>query len=403
MTDDFATADVVVNVVVVGVGVAQEMLQLNDDEEQVRMTLNAVDTSDSVGFGVGVDVDVNVASHRRRCRRGSSERLQTNVGVGVGVGVGVKSFRRKPVEIFVLALVLIHAGLLFQVGDALMQSHYVHWNTSNPIFRIDNTDHIIDVNRGNKPWEYDQVNIICPVYRPGTHQDDIETYVIYSVSKEEYDSCRITNPNPRVIAICNKPHELMLFTITFRSFTPTPGGLEFQPGEDYYFISTSAKGDLYRRVGGHCSSHHMKMAFKVANNQNDDRSTTSRPARPVVNIPRQTSNVYSDVNDDTDVDVDARSNETDNSNDADDEDDLFQTFWSGKGFISRPGRPIPPSANRPSKKRDDSFERRSNDVVKHEASRMASRSSVTRPTSLVAVVSIIVVFIATTFWRQALV
>jgi ephrin-B len=43
--------------------------------------------------------------------------------------------------------------------------------------------------------------------------------------------------------------------------------MEFQPGEDYYFISTSAKGDLYRRVGGHCSSHHMKMAFKVANNQ----------------------------------------------------------------------------------------------------------------------------------------
>jgi len=150
---------------------------------------------------------------------------------------------------------------------ALRQSHYVHWNSSNPIFRIDNTDHIIDVNKGNKPWEYDQVNIICPVYQPGTAVDDIETYVIYSVTKEEYDSCRITDPDPRVIAICNKPHELMYFTITFRSFTPTPGGMEFQPGKDYFFISTSAKGDLYRRAGGHCSSHHMKAAFKVANNQ----------------------------------------------------------------------------------------------------------------------------------------
>jgi hypothetical protein len=166
-------------------------------------------------------------------------------------------------------LLFLQIGLLFLCSEAVAtrQSHYVHWNTTNPIFRIDNTDHIIDVNRGNKPWEYDQVNIICPVYRPGTHSDDIETYIIYSVSKDEYESCRITNPNPRVIAICNKPHELMYFTITFRSFTPTPGGMEFKPGEDYYFISTSAKGDLNRRAGGHCSSHHMKVAFKVANNQ----------------------------------------------------------------------------------------------------------------------------------------
>lgn len=56
------------------------------------------------------------------------------------------------------------------------------------------------------------------------------------VSKEEYDTCRITNPNPKIIAVCNQPHKLMYFTITFRSFTPQPGGLEFQPGEDYYFI-----------------------------------------------------------------------------------------------------------------------------------------------------------------------
>ena len=108
--------------------------------------------------------------------------------------------------------------------EAVKQSHYIHWNTTNPIFRIDNTDHIIDVNRGNKPWEYDQVNIICPVYRHGhTPQEEKETSVIYSVSKDEYETCRITQPHPRVIAVCNQPHELMYFTITFRSFTPTPG------------------------------------------------------------------------------------------------------------------------------------------------------------------------------------
>lgn len=106
-------------------------------------------------------------------------------------------------------------------------------------FRIDNTDHIIDVNKGNVQFEYDQVDIICPVYMPGTFDEDAEKYIIYNVSKEEYETCRITNPNPRIIAICDKPYKLMYFTITFRPFTPQPGGLEFLPGKDYYFICES--------------------------------------------------------------------------------------------------------------------------------------------------------------------
>uniref|UniRef100_A0A1B6J675 Ephrin RBD domain-containing protein n=1 Tax=Homalodisca liturata TaxID=320908 RepID=A0A1B6J675_9HEMI len=159
-------------------------------------------------------------------------------------------------------LICFETVLLSTVSDCT-KSFYVHWNTTNPIFRIDNTDHIIDVNKGNYPFEYDQVNIICPVYTPGTHEEDAEKYIIYNVSKEEYDTCRITNPNPRIIAICDKPYKLMYFTITFRSFTPQPGGLEFQPGMDYYFISTSSKDDLHRRIGGRCSTNNMKVVFKV--------------------------------------------------------------------------------------------------------------------------------------------
>ncbi|KAJ8950944.1 hypothetical protein NQ318_008383 [Aromia moschata] len=133
----------------------------------------------------------------------------------------------------------------------------IHWNSSNPIFRIDNTDNIIDVNRNNVKFEYDQVNLICPVYTPGTRDEDMEKYIIYNVSKDEYETCRITNPNPRIIAVCDKPYKLMYFTITFRPFTPQPGGLEFLPaiyfhriGHDYYFISTSTSDDLHRRIGG---------------------------------------------------------------------------------------------------------------------------------------------------------
>ena len=144
--------------------------------------------------------------------------------------------------------------------------HNIHWNASNPMFRIDRTDNIFDINGGNHPWEYDQVNIVCPVYKPGgtTSESVQEKYIIYSVSKQEYDSCRITQSNPRIIAVCNRPYKHMYFTITFRSFTPTPGGLEFRPGQNYYFISTSSKTDLHRRVGGSCSANNMKVSFKVA-------------------------------------------------------------------------------------------------------------------------------------------
>jgi len=180
-----------------------------------------------------------------------------------------------------LLLVSVETLSLATVTTAT-RMHYIHWNTTNPIFRIDNTDHIIDVNKNNIPFEYDQVNIICPVYTPGTHEEDAEKYIIYNVSKEEYDTCRITNPNPRIIAVCDKPYKLMYFTITFRSFTPQPGGLEFRPGQDYYFISTSSREDLHRRIGGRCSTHNMKVVFKVCCKPEDlDKMTTAgRPALP---------------------------------------------------------------------------------------------------------------------------
>ena len=113
--------------------------------------------------------------------------------------------------------------------------------------------------------QYDQVNLICPVYKPGSPNP--EQHIIYSVEKEEFEACRVTSPRPRIVAVCNRPQTFMYFTITFRSFTPTPGGLEFRPGRDYYFISTSNTKDIHRRVGGWCASHNMKMIFRVTENK----------------------------------------------------------------------------------------------------------------------------------------
>lgn len=102
---------------------------------------------------------------------------------------------------------------------------------------------------------------------------------VLQVSKEEYETCRITNPSPRVIAVCDKPRKMMYFTITFRPFTPQPGGLEFLPGHDYYFISTSSKDDLHRRIGGRCTSHNMKVVFKVCCGNEAETSSSSATSR----------------------------------------------------------------------------------------------------------------------------
>jgi len=99
---------------------------------------------------------------------------QTTTTTATTATTATKTFKFKQRQFHSLVLVLAFQILVTsQGGHALRQSHYVHWNTTNPIFRIDNTDHIIDVNRGNKPWEYDQVNIICPVYRPGVNFNNI--------------------------------------------------------------------------------------------------------------------------------------------------------------------------------------------------------------------------------------
>ncbi len=185
------------------------------------------------------------------------------------------------------------ASIVLVLMSALMtkgwKMHNIYWNTTNPMFRIDNTDNVIDINVGNLDWEYDQANIICPRYRKGTSfQNDIEEYVIYNVSKEEFEDCRITQPRPRVIAVCDKPFELKYVTITFRSFTPTPGGLEFKPGKDYYFISTSSRHDLERRLGGRCSTHNMRLVFKISQaTGKKDFSSLPETTASSVNVPRK--------------------------------------------------------------------------------------------------------------------
>jgi hypothetical protein len=104
--------------------------------------------------------------------------------------------------------------------------------------------------------------------------------------------------------VCCFVHNVRAFLKTpvlsvFRSFSPTPRGLEFHPGHDYFFVSTSTPGDLYLRSGGACRSHNMKVTFKVADNRAAGQQQQQHlPA--AVNSPRRSILPLSSSDDDDD-------------------------------------------------------------------------------------------------------
>ena len=101
------------------------------------------------------------------------------------------------------------------------------------------------------------------------------------VSKEEYDTCRLQTAgqsSARMVALCDqqpgKPRPPP-FTVTFRSFTPQPNGLEFKPGQDYYFITALLnQNDPHKRFSP-CRELNMKVIFKVC-----CKPTSGGPSQP---------------------------------------------------------------------------------------------------------------------------
>ena len=99
--------------------------------------------------------------------------------------------------VMLLFVIFMHISIF---AEAERKEFKVHWNSSNPIFRIDNTDNVFDINKGNAPWEHDQVHILCPYYEPNAQNGpnvEIEKYMIYNVNKEEFDTCRLQTSMPR--------------------------------------------------------------------------------------------------------------------------------------------------------------------------------------------------------------
>ena len=85
--------------------------------------------------------------------------------------------------------------------------------------------------------------------------------IIYLVTRQEYNSCIVTNPVPKVVLNCTAARDRL---IAFRPVSPHPGGLQFQSGEEYFFISTSSSINPFSRVGGPCITDNMKLTIKIA-------------------------------------------------------------------------------------------------------------------------------------------
>ncbi|CAP25119.2 Protein CBR-EFN-2 [Caenorhabditis briggsae] len=130
----------------------------------------------------------------------------------------------------------------------------INWISSNPIFDVSNTDHVISVHIG------DRVSIKCPKSEPN---GKYEYSYIYMVSDEEYDHCFLSKP--RLVGACDNQTVDASINIVFRSFTPTPGGFEFQPGKNYFLISTSdgTQEGIDRKKDGLCTTKQMKIKFEV--------------------------------------------------------------------------------------------------------------------------------------------
>lgn len=103
-----------------------------------------------------------------------------------------------------------------------------------------------------------------------------ETRARAQVTKEEYDTCRLSGSQAaRTVAKCDQQQANRPFTVTFRSFSPQPGGLEFKSGQEYYFITALlGQPDPARRFSP-CREQNMRVIFKVCCAPNSRQSSSS--------------------------------------------------------------------------------------------------------------------------------
>ncbi|XP_013392932.1 ephrin-4 isoform X3 [Lingula anatina] len=167
--------------------------------------------------------------------------------------------------LIVLSLQAIEEGSTSS-GDTMNVK--VFWNATNPIFQTSNNDHVIEV-RIN-----DVVDFHCPKYTSTITDPNDAYYVIYQVSREEYDGCSLNANRNAWIINCSQPYgSESFYSIIMTAFSPLPQSeYQFVPGETYYYLTTSTGNltGINNRRQGACREKNMKIMLKVC----CDSSTT---------------------------------------------------------------------------------------------------------------------------------
>ncbi|KAI8503977.1 Ephrin-B2a [Branchiostoma belcheri] len=137
----------------------------------------------------------------------------------------------------------------------------IYWNQNNPIFQREG-GYVLEVDINDK------LDIICPRL--------FNQYnVMYEVSREGYETCNSTGG--RLLLRCNLPERDIVLTILFQEVSPSPFGLEFVKGKDYYYIATSSgtPDTLDNRIGGNCESPtYMKLTIRVRGDPTERSDST---------------------------------------------------------------------------------------------------------------------------------
>ncbi|VDM39433.1 unnamed protein product [Toxocara canis] len=110
----------------------------------------------------------------------------------------------------------------------------------------------------------DSLAIHCPLFDETIPYNDTEMLLIYRVSQLEYEHC-IADEIARIVGRCSRPYIPQTIHTVFRHFTPLPSGLEYTPGNTYYFVS---EPDLRLRGSqkekhAHCSTVGPQMRIRV--------------------------------------------------------------------------------------------------------------------------------------------
>lgn len=143
----------------------------------------------------------------------------------------------------------------------------LYWTETNEHFRAaltEETFHSIEVKIGDK------IDLICPRIGDGRDHNGHMYHNIVQVTEDQFRECD-TRGGKRLIS-CDEPEREQKYTVLFQDTNPSPYGLEFTPGQTYYYISTSS-GDtaegLDQKQGGGCATNNMKLAIKVKPEQNE--------------------------------------------------------------------------------------------------------------------------------------